>query len=249
MSTNQTHDPTTSPAVGHFLTTQWTRVLEAAHLNSPTGQDAFAQLYLDYRYPLYAYVRRRSYGPVEAEDVIQTFFERLIRNQGLEGIQREGGRFRSFLLAALARLLASEWNKARAQKRGDGAPILSLDAHATETRFLAEPAAATPELGFDREWALTLLQRVSNELRNEYDGDGKGTLFDLLRPCLLSDTPSRLYEQLSVELGMTEGAVKVAVHRLRHRYGQRIRQEIGRTVSSPEEISEELRHLMRVVAR
>lgn len=237
----------TPKLVGQFTTTCWTRVLEAARFDSPEGAEAFAQLYKDYRYPLYAFVRRRGFSPEEAEDIIQVFFEKLIRNQGLDGLQREGGRFRSFLLTALSRLLANEWSKARSQKRGAGAQMVSLQSDDAETRFTAQPPdSALPELSFDRQWAFTLLERVVEVLRHQYERCGKKKIYDTLSPWLLTDPPT-LYHDLAAQLGMSEGAVKVALHRLRHRYGKAVREEIGRTVSGPEEVSAELQYLIRVV--
>jgi len=236
--------------LGTFQTTHWTVVLEAVSSNQGHNGDAFAELYLSYWSPLYAYARRRGFSPAEAEDIIQDFFTRLVSKESLSGLQRDGGRFRSFLLGALNNFLANEWDRTQAQKRGGGQRPLSLNAEEGEACFGMEaPDADTPESLFEKRWAFTLLEHATNQLRVEHDRAGKRGLFDQLRGCLQGDRSGTPYATVAVQCGMSEGAVKVAVHRMRHRYGELLRENIARTVSSPSEVDEELRYLIGVVGR
>lgn len=235
-------------ALGAFRTTHWTVVLEAAAPDAGHNGDAFAELYLTYWPPLYAYSRRRGLSPAEAEDIIQDFFTHLVSKGSLSGLQREGGKFRSFLLQALDNFMANEWDRAQAQKRGSGQRPLSLNVDEGEARFALEaPDAATPESLFEKRWALTLLEHVTDQLRDGYAEANKRELFDQLRGCLQGDRSGPPYATVAARCGMTEGAVKVAVHRMRHRYGELLRETIARTVGSPAEVDEELRYLISVV--
>ena len=236
-----------SPA---FRTTHWTVVLDAARPGTEWTQAAFAQIYLAYWYPLYAYIRRRGHLPPDAEDITQDFFLHLIERRSLEGMERNGGKFRSFLLRSLDNFLANQWDRARAQKRGSGRPPLSLDAADGETRYALEPPAAdTPESLFERQWVFTLLAKVLEALRSECESAGKGKLFGDLRLHLQGDRQGPAYTEVAAHHGMSEGAVKIAVHRLRQRYGELLREEIARTVGGPEEVDDELRHFITVSAR
>lgn len=233
-----------------FRTTHWTVVLDAARPGTERTQAAFAQIYLDYWYPLYAYIRRRGFSPPDAEDVTQDFFLHLIEKEALAGMERNGGKFRSFLLRSLDNFLANQWDRARAQKRGSGRTPLSLDAADGEARYALEPPAAdTPESLFERQWVFTLLAQVLEALRNECETTGKENLFAELRLHLQGDRQGPPYAEVAARHGLSEGAVKVAVHRLRQRYGELLRAEIARTVSRPEEVDEELRHFIAVSAR
>ena len=233
-----------------FATTRWTVVVTAANADAVThARKALAELCEIYWYPLYAYVRRRGYAPADAEDLTQACFVRLLGAHMLAAAHRERGRFRSFLLASLHHFLADEWDKAGAQKRG-ARQIVSLDAGSAETRYLREPADhATPESLFERQWALRLLEEVMTLLKAEYAAAGQAALFEQLRFGLTGDRSTLPYAEHAARLGMTEGAVKVAVHRLRQRYRARLREEIAHTVASPEEVEEELRFLFRALAR
>ena len=235
-------------ALAAFQTTHWTLVLEAAHPDAPSDNTAFAGLYLAYWHPLYAFARRRGLLPAEAEDVIQDFFVRLIEKQALNGLQHDGGKFRSFLLRSLDNFLANEWNRVRTQKRGHGQRHLSLNAGDAEARCaLSVPDHETPESLFEKRWAFAVLEQVTARLRAEYLEDGKGELFEQFRVYLQGDHAGPGYAAVGAQRGMSEGAVAVAVHRLRQRYGQLLREEIMRTVSSPDEVDAELQHLIRVV--
>jgi RNA polymerase sigma-70 factor (ECF subfamily) len=230
-----------------FRTTHWTVILEAADPGDRGAPDAFARLYSDYWYPLYAYVRRRGHSPHEAEDITQDFFLHLLEKPSLAGLQREGGKFRSFLLRSLDNFLVNQWGRARASKRGGGTAPQSIDASKGETRFaLAAQDTATPETLFERQWAFSLLAIVLERLRAECAAAGKDALFEGLRPHLQGERSGPAYAEVASRHGLSEGAVKVAAHRLRQRYGEMLRDEIARTVSAPEEVDEELRHLIAV---
>ena len=233
-----------------FLPTRWSLVVTAANKEAETrANKALAELCQIYWYPLYAYVRRCGHQPADAEDLTQQFFARLLEKQLLSAAQRERGKFRSFLLASLKHFIADEWDKAGAQKRG-ARQIISLDAQATESRYCAEPNnTLSPDKLFERQWALRLLEEVMRQLQAEHVAAGQGEIFEHLRFCLTGDRSTLPYAELAAKLDMTEGAVKVAVHRLRQRYRVRLREEIAQTVTSADEVEEELKDLFRALAR
>lgn len=246
---------TDSPAAGPagraavFVTTHWSVVLAATQSDSTRARDALSHLCSLYWYPLYAYVRRRGYNPPDAQDLTQEFFSRLLQRNWLARVDRERGRFRTFLLTALGHFLANEWDRAHAQKRGGASPPLPLQLDSAETRYGQEPRdPATPEQLYERQWALALLEAVLLRLAEETRAEGKAALFETLKPCLVGDRETQPYATLASQLGMSEGAVKTAVHRLRQRYRQLLREEIAGTVASPEETDEEMRHLLKVLA-
>jgi RNA polymerase sigma factor (sigma-70 family) len=230
-----------------FAATRWTLVLAAAGGEpSADAAQAMAELCRIYWYPLYAYVRRRGYETHEAEDLTQEFFLRLLAKDYLADVDRQKGKFRAFLLAALQHFLANEWDRARTQKRGGGKKLFSLDAMAAETRYRVELVHnLTPEKLFERQWALTVLERVLARLQAEsFALEGRQAVFGRLKPFLTGAGDSTGYAQAAAELGMTAGAVKTAVHRFRRRYRQLLREEIAQTVAGPEEIDEEIRYLL-----
>jgi RNA polymerase sigma-70 factor (ECF subfamily) len=234
---------------GHerFATTHWSLVLAAGRRASPDAREALTTLCQTYWYPLYAHVRRRGHRAVEAQDLIQEFFAELLAKDRLQVADRERGRFRSFLLAALDHFLTNAWRRAHSQKRGGHRPVLSLDFGEGEGRYVAEPAhELTPEKLYERRWALTLIEQALSLLRDEFDRADKRELFEQLKPHLGGDEHAAPYRQLADRLGMTQGAVKVAVHRLRKRCGELLREEIARTVAGPQEVEEELRDLFDV---
>ena len=233
-----------------FKTTLWTEVLKAAHFPAQSGSLAFADLYLAYWYPLYAYTRRRGLSPSEAEDLIQEFFTHLVSKQSLNGLQREGGKFRSFLLRSLENFLSMQWRREQSLKRGGGQRPLSLNAPEGEARFALEAIdGETPESTFEKRWALALLEHVTQQLQDEYERLKKANLFLHLGEYLQPNRDALPYSTLVARLGMSEGAIKVAVHRMRQRYGELLREAIASTVSSPEEVDEELRYLISVVGK
>lgn len=223
-------------------------VLNAGRSDSTTARNALAQLCQCYWYPLYAYVRRRGNSPQDAEDLTQGFFRRLLELDSLAAVSREKGKFRSFLLASLNHYLSDEWDRERAQKRGKG-QVISLDANMAEARWSREPAdTLTPEKLFERKWAMTLLDAVVQRLQRDYESAGKGPLFLALRFSLMGEKAEEPYTKLSAELGLSEPALRVAVHRLRERYRQMLRDEIARTVASEAEIDGEIQHLYQALA-
>jgi RNA polymerase sigma-70 factor (ECF subfamily) len=231
---------------GQFKTTRWSVVL-AARL--PDAAPALANICQNYWYPLYVFVRRQGYSPHDAQDLTQAFFSSLLEKNFLAEVERSKGRFRSFLLAALKHFLSNERERARAQKRGGGRPMISIDEQSAETRYRIEPAdVLTPEKLFERRWALTLLEKVLADLRQEYARDGKNKLFEQLKDCLVDGKHSIPYAELAARAGSSEGAIKVAVHRLRRRYRELLRAEIARTVASADEVEDELRHLFAAVS-
>jgi len=223
-------------------------VLTAGHSDTARAGAALEKLCQTYWYPLYAYVRRRGHSPEDAQDLTQAFFARLLERNWVGQADRQKGRFRSFLLSALNHFLADEWDKARAQKRGGGLAPIPLQFDVAETRYSHEPADnVTPEHSYERRWALTLLDTVLHRLQSEYEQEGRGELFATLHPCLVGDRSSQPYAELAAKLGVSEGTVKSAVHRLRQRYRQLLRDEIAQTVAEPGEVDEELRHLFAVL--
>jgi RNA polymerase sigma-70 factor (ECF subfamily) len=241
---------TPKPSAQQFAPTRWSVVLRAAKPDSSSqAREALASLCQAYWYPLYAYVRRLGHNPHDAQDLTQEFFARLLQKHYLAGIQREGGRFRSFLLAALKGFLANEWDRAHAQKRGGGRSAVSIDATAAETRFAEEPAdELTPERIFERQWARALLAQVLARLRAEHVAAGKAELFEQLSASLSQPRGAVPYVEIAGRLGMTEGAVKMAVQRLRGRYRDLLRAEIAETVADAGEVEAEIRHLFAAFA-
>jgi len=232
-----------------FATTHWSVVLSAAGRGPAQSSHALETLCRTYWYPLYAYVRRTGKSPEDAEDLTQAFFARLLEQDWLAAADQTRGRFRSFLLGSFKHFLANEWDKASAQKRGGRVRLLSLDAKAAETRFHREPTdTATPDKEFDRRWALTLLDTVLNRLRQEYTAEGKSDLFEHVKGTLGGDRASAPYARIASELNMSEGAVKVAVHRLRQRYRAILRAEIAQTVATAADVEDELRHLFAALS-
>jgi RNA polymerase sigma factor (sigma-70 family) len=227
-----------------FVTTHWSVVLTARDENSPESSEALEALCRTYWFPLYAFVRRQGRNPHDAQDLTQEFFARLLEKGYLNSAAQEKGRFRTFLLVALKRFLANEWDRQHAQKRGGSALIVPIDPELAESRFMAGPVhELQPDLLFDRQWALTLLDRTMMRLREEYVTTGRAKLFELLRGCLAKDESALPYAEIAARLNLTEPAVKMAVQRLRARYREILRAEIADTVAGPEEVEEEIRHL------
>jgi RNA polymerase sigma-70 factor (ECF subfamily) len=224
-------------------------VLSAGDARSPESGQALETLCRTYWYPLYAYVRRSGHGPQDAEDLTQSFFARFLEKQWVTGADRQRGRFRSFLLSSLKHFLANEWDKARAQKRGGRVRVLPLQTDTAETRYQREPAdTSTPDREFDRRWALTVLETVLARLQQEYVAAGKGGLFEHLKATLGGERSAVPYARLGEPLQMSEGAVKVAVHRLRQRYRAILRAEIAATVATAADVEAELRDLFAALA-
>jgi RNA polymerase sigma factor (sigma-70 family) len=231
-----------------FRTTCWTDVLSAARKDS-NGEAAFSKLYQDYWTPVYRYVQRRGYAHTQAEEITQDFFVALLTKDRLAHLQREGGRFRSFLLTAMKNFLANLWQKQTATKRGGGATVLSLDASDSGEAGQSAREEAASEAIYDREWAMLVIERVTGTLKDEYIRSHKETLFAMLREKIQGDRSGESYAELAAKLEMSEGALKVAMHRMRARFGEILREEISRTVQSEAEVQEEIRYLLRVVSQ
>jgi RNA polymerase sigma-70 factor (ECF subfamily) len=247
---NSTSPETTGIVVSAaaFVTTHWSVVLTAGHSDTARARDALARLCQTYWQPLYAYVRRLGHSPPDAQDLTQEFFARLLAKNYLADADESRGRFRSFLLSSLKHFLANEWDKARAQKRGGGQIPISIDPGSAETSCRFEPADTTAEKIYERRWALTLLEQVLRHLREEYLHAGREKLFEQLKPTLIEASRTVRYADIATRLGTSEGAVKVAVHRLRQRYREVLRQEIAETVAGPGEVDDELRSLFAALA-
>ncbi len=246
------HEPTEAPAaVGQalFASTHWSVVLAAANEQTPESAAALENLCRAYWYPLYAFIRRQGYTVADAEDLTQGFFAHILSRGFLKRASPAKGKFRSFVLASLKYFLADEWAKLRAQKRGGGLAPIFLDAQGAEARYRLEPVdLMDAEKLFERRWATALLDRVLDRLEEEFLQAGRKPVFDQLRVCLLGERGSVTYAQIGTALQMTEGAVKVAVHRLRQRYRELFREEVAHTVEEPSDINDEVRHLFAVLA-
>ena len=234
---------------GRFATTHWSVVLSAGQPDSTRYQQALEALCRTYWFPLYAYLRRHGFDAQKAEDHIQAFFASLLEKRGLRLADPKRGRFRSFLLTALKHFLANERARAQAQKRGGGRKILSLDIENAENQYIREPRdELSPEKLFERSWALAVLDRTMVRLQAEAVDAKKQKLFDCLKVYLTAEKSTVPYQEMAARLKMTEGAVKVAVHRLRRRYRDLLRDEIAQTVTTEEQINEEIRDLFAALA-
>jgi DNA-directed RNA polymerase specialized sigma24 family protein len=229
---------------GRFPTTHWSRVIAAGDPNAPLAREALTSLCGAYWYPLYAYIRRKGYSPEQAQDLTQDLFAYALERNLFAKADPDRGRFRSFLRTVCDRCIAGQRDRQHARKRGGGTPVLSIDAVSAEGRYSLEPAhELTPERIFDRSWALTLLGRVLDQLRREYDEAGNAATFEELHVVLTGGPESTPYGTIALRRGTNEGAVRVAVHRLRRRYGMLLRREIAATVDDPAEIDDEIRAL------
>jgi RNA polymerase sigma factor (sigma-70 family) len=228
-----------------FATTRWTLVLAAGRPNAPQADAALEELCRTYWYPLYVYVRRQVPSREDAEDLTQAFFTRFLEKNYLEGLSSDKGKFRAFLLASLKHFLANEWDRAARQKRGGGEVLLSLDWHDADTRYQIVPADnLSPDKLYDRAWAVTLLERVVTRLRDENTADGKAGIFEQLKAFLMTAKGEIPYSQAAAPLGLSEGAIRVAVHRLRRRYRELLHDEIAQTLTDPALAGEEMRALL-----
>lgn len=228
-----------------FATTHWTVVLAAGQGNSREAETALEELCGTYWFPLYAFVRRQTPSREDAEDLTQAFFARFLEKNYLEKLNSQKGKFRAFLLASLKHFLANEWDRARSQKRGGGALPLSLDWQHADARYrTTEPAdTLSPDKLYDRAWAITLLEKVLARLREEHLPPDKARLFEQLRPFLMVGASAIPYADAGAGLNLTEGAVRVAVHRLRRRYRELLREEVAQTISDTSQVAEEMRTL------
>ena len=232
-----------------FATTHWSVVLAAGQQESPTAAQALETLCCTYYYPLYAHVRRRGHSPEDAQDLTQAFFAHLLGRDFLRSVARDKGRFRSFLLACLNHFLSDERDRAQAAKRSGGQPPISLDADLAERRYREEPTdGLTPEIAYERRWAATLLERAQSRLAAEYAAHGKTEQLHQLEEFPLGERGERSFRDCAVRLGLSESALKSAVHRMRLRYRELVREEVAHTVNDPTEVEAEISHLIAVVS-
>ena len=236
----------------HFATTRWSLVVAACERvqTNPDAEAALSELCTSYWMPLYAFARRRGLSESNAADATQAFFVCLLEKEYLKDADPHRGRFRSFLLTAFKRFFAKDRDYSNALKRGGGVIIHSLNASDVESRCGLVPSDnETAEAVFERRWALTLLDRVLQLLEDEYQSKGRSDFFAACRSALIGADSSELYSQIAERHGMTEGAVKVAIHRMRTRYRELLRIEVGQTVANPDDIDDEIRSLMDAVVR
>ena len=233
----------TSHGAARFQTTHWSVVLKAGQ----GAEEALLKLCRNYWLPLYRFSRRRGHPVHEAQDLTQDFFAHILANRAFASVAPCRGRFRSFLLVALKHFLDNEWHKSRALKRGGGRQLISWEELSSGDRDLLEPFTEVPEKTFDREWALTLLERVMKQLEKECVAAGKAELFVTLKD-YLTDSGDRSYRDLAAQLNLSEGAVKVSVHRLRRRFGELVREQVEKTVANPDDIDDEIRELFAALS-
>ena len=232
-----------------FATTSWTKVLAARTTASTESRQALEGLCRTYWYPLYAYVRRLGHGPDEARDLTQAYFAEFLEKAYLEDYDPSRGRFRVFLKASLKHFLSKQREKEKAWKRGGRTEVFSLDSPDGENRYRYEPAdRMTPEEIFERRWALTVLERALGQLRKEQEDAGRGREFARLEGFLTGLETKTPYREIATELGTSEGVVKSTLHRLRERFGEILRIEIAETVSGPDQVDDEVKHLLGVIA-
>jgi RNA polymerase sigma-70 factor (ECF subfamily) len=242
-------DESNFPHGQSFATTHWSVVLAARDSQCPSAAEAMDRLCRIYWPPIYSFIRRRGFGPHDAQDLTQEFFARLLEKKYLNAADAAKGKFRTLILTAVNRFLINERERATAQKRGGGATHLSIDAESEENRYSIDlGAAATPESVFERRWAEAVLDTVLNRLRQEMEVAKEQARFEILKPFLASETQVPSGAEIASRLGVSESAAYSAVHRLRQRYRELLREEIAQTVGSPDEVQEELRYLIRVLS-
>lgn len=248
MSLSEPDDRRVSANVSLFATTHWSVVLAAGGSASPQAGEALEKLCHTYWYPLYAYVRRQGHSPEDAQDLTQEFFARLLEKQFFRQARPERGRFRSFLLTSLKHFLVNQWHRATARKRGSGQTPVPLDTVLAERLYSREPARdlAADKL-YERSWALALLEQVRARLRKEYAAEGRSDRFEIVEQFLPGEESGLSYVEAARQLGMAEGTLKSDVHRFKQRYRQVLRAEIAHTVTRPQDVDEELHHLLAVL--
>jgi DNA-directed RNA polymerase specialized sigma24 family protein len=231
-----------------FPVTRWSVVNAAAEGDTRASGEAMEKLCRDYWFPLYAFARRSGQSAADAKDLTQGFFALLLEKDWLATADRKKGKLRTFLLTAFRRFMAKEWRRSQAEMRGGQVAILSWEEADAENRYAASRVEIPAEEIFDRQWALTLMERTISGLRNEFNQAGKAEHFELLKATLMSPRGAIDYAEMAVPLAMNEGAVRVAVHRLRKRFRALFREEVARTLAEGQDVDEELRYLARVLA-
>lgn len=237
-----TQEPSRGPGpAGVFATTHWSVVVRAGDSQSPEAASALERLCQTYWYPLYVFVRRKGHGHADACDLTQAFFARFLEKRSLRSVDSSLGKFRTFLLTAMTRFLASEWEKSQTQRRGGRIRVLSLDDADAEQRYYLEPVEhTTPETLFERRWAQTVLSVVLDRLAAETDRKR----FEILKDFLLEDKGAVSYEAAAGRLGMSVAGITSAIHRMRARFRALFFEEVAKTVDKPEEVEQEIRHLL-----
>jgi RNA polymerase sigma-70 factor (ECF subfamily) len=250
MSTNESAGPGTPVSAGQFAPTRWTQVLQARG-ESAEAQAALGELCAAYWQPVFSFIRHEGRDEETARDLTQEFFAGLLARHGLDTVQPGRGRFRSFLLGAVKHFLADQYDRAQAAKRGSGRRVVSIESgggtSTTAELQIPDPAGPVPDTVFDRQWAVTLVERALDVLAAELASAGKGEQFDTLKPWLLGEVESLSQADAARRLGMTEGAAKVAIHRLRKRFRELVKAEIAQTVGDAALVAEELRYLLEVL--
>ena len=242
-----------NPPAGNFAPTRWTLVLRARG-DSAEAQKALGELCAAYWQPVFRFLRSEGRDEEIARDLTQEFFARLLAREGLGAVEPGRGRFRSYLLGAVKHFLADRRDHERRLKRGGGVASESLDATLTSEQAtgaglqVADPAALPPDSYFDREWAMAVMDRAVSAAQQEFIAQGKAEEFDVLKPWLVGEAQALSQADAAAELGLSEGAVKVAVHRLRKRFRELVKAELAQTVVSPAEVGEELRYLVEVLS-
>jgi RNA polymerase sigma factor (sigma-70 family) len=234
-----------------FRTTHWSVIAQAGRTEGAEASAALSKLCRDYWRPLHTFARRRGHGEEEAKDLTQSFFARLLERGDVATVSAERGRFRTFLLKAMSNFLANEWRDANRQKRGGGEIIVSLDEPGDEAIGGPQHQPASddsPERDYDRQWVRALLAQVLERLHQEAQATGRERVFPVLKQYLIGDRGALPYAEAAKTLGMTETAVKAAIHRLRLRYGELFREEVARTVADAADLDEEIRHLLSVMS-
>jgi RNA polymerase sigma-70 factor (ECF subfamily) len=231
-----------------FETTSWSLILQATADSSTVAREGLARLLETYWPPVYAFIRHRGHSAADAEDLTQGYFARFLEKDYLADFRPDAGRFRTFLRASVAHFVANEWDRAKAHKRGGGRVPISIDSATAEERLRLEPVdGLTPEVLFDRQWAASVLGRCLEILRQERAAAEGTARFERLKAFLGGDRADASYEAAARELGLTESAVRVAVHRLRKRFCAVLREEVGRTVRSPSDVDAEIRWMLEAV--
>jgi len=248
--TSEQGPPTDGVGAAQFGQTQWSVVLTAAGKKDlALAEQSLEKLCRVYWLPLYTYIRRQGESPHDAQDLTQEFFARLLEKDFLVSVDQTKGRFRSFLLASLKHFLSNQRDRARAQKRGGGQTLLSLDFSAAESSVGFQPAdEQTPEKAFEKRWALTLLEQALARLRKEYSDRGKLELFEQLKTTLTEGRGGVAYVEIAARLEISEASVKMAVLRLKRRYREVVRAEIAETVARESEVEDELREVFRALS-
>lgn len=243
---SEINDPPRRPA---FATTHWSVVLSAGRGDTPQAQAALGRLCQTYWYPLYAYARRRGHSVEDAQDSTQEFFRRLLAKNWVGDADPAKGRFRTFLVTAMNRFLANEWDRVHARRRGTGIPSVPLDTGVAESRYCADTKSAlAPDRFYDRQWAITLLERALGRLEAEQERAGKSAEFEVLRSALTAERGDIPYATMATRLGLSEPATRMSVHRLRKRFREVFSEEIAQTVADPAEVDAETRHLLAALA-